>query len=94
MLATLKKSFWFFGVVVFILVLFIPGFSKLQGLRDKNVDFENKIKRLYIENALLQQELRRIESDPVYQERIAREKMGVVRKGEIPIKIIPEKSKR
>ncbi len=94
MFATLKKTFWSFGVAAFILVLFIPGFAKLQGLRDKNVDLEDKIRRLNIENALLQQELRRIESDPVYQERIAREKMGVVRKGEIPIKIIPEKNKR
>ncbi len=94
MLATLKKAFWSFGIAAFILVLFIPGFAKLQGLRDKNVDLEDKIRRLNVENALLQQELKRIESDPVYQERIAREKMGVVRKGEIPIKIIPEKNKR
>lgn len=94
MLATLRKAFWSFGIAVFVLILFIPGFAKLQGLRSKNVDLEDKTKRLYIENALLQQELKRIENDPVYQERIAREKMGVVRKGEIPIKIIPEKSRR
>ncbi|MFA5287308.1 MAG: septum formation initiator family protein [Candidatus Omnitrophota bacterium] len=94
MFGTLKKAFWSFGVAAFILVLFIPGFAKMQGLRGKNVDLEDKIRRLNIENALLQQELRRIENDPVYQERIAREKMGVVRKGEIPIKIISEKNKR
>ncbi|MBU0709161.1 MAG: septum formation initiator family protein, partial [Candidatus Omnitrophica bacterium] len=41
-------------------------------------------------NSLLQKELERIKNDPVYQEKIAREKMGVVRKGEIPVKIIPE----
>ena len=94
MLATLKKAFWIFGVAVFLLILFLPGFVKLRGLRDKNIDLEYKIRRLNIENALLQQELQRIESDPVYQERIAREKMGVVRKGEIPIKVIPEQKKR
>ncbi len=94
MLATLKKAFWIFGVVVFFLILFLPGFTKLQGLRDKNIDLRDKIRRLNVENSLLQQELKRIESDPVYQERIAREKMGVVRKGEIPIKIIPERKKR
>jgi cell division protein FtsB len=94
MLATLKKAFWFFAVAGLLLVLFIPGFAKLQGLRDKNVDLEDKIRRLNIENALLNQELKRIENDPIYQERIAREKMGVVRKGEIPIKIMPEKKKR
>ncbi len=94
MLATLRKAFWSFASAAFILILFIPGFAKLQGLRSKNVDLEDKIRRLQVENALLQQELRRIEEDPIYQERIAREKMGVVRKGEIPIKIIPEKKKR
>jgi len=76
-----------------MLVLFLPGYTKLQELRDKNRALETKIKRLNIENALLQQELSRIADDPVYQEQIAREKMGVVRKGEIPVKIVPEKKR-
>jgi hypothetical protein len=42
----------------------------------------------------LQQELKRADGDPVYQERVAREKMGVVRKGEIPIKIVPVTKKK
>jgi cell division protein FtsB len=88
----LKKAFVLFGVTVLLLVLFLPGYTKLQELRDKNSDLEVKIKRLNVENVLLQQELKRIENDPVYQEKIAREKMGVVRKGEIPIKIVPSDS--
>jgi len=87
----LKKAFWFLGGIFFLLIIFLPGYTKLQELRERNRDLEARIKHLNIENALLQQELKRIESDPVYQEKIAREKMGVVRKGEIPIKIIPEK---
>ncbi|MDD2928133.1 MAG: septum formation initiator family protein [Candidatus Omnitrophica bacterium] len=94
MLATLKKAFWIFGLAVFILILFLPGLTRLQGLKDKNRDLEDKIKRLNIENALLQQEIIKIENNPVYKEMIAREKMGVVRKGEIPIKIVPQKKKR
>ncbi len=90
----IKKAFWLFGVTVFLLIIFLPGYTKLQELRDKNTDFEIKIKRLNVENALLHQELKRIENDPVYQEKIAREKLGVVRKGEIPIKIIPGDKKR
>lgn len=73
------------------MILFLPGYTKLQELRDKNRDLLIKIRRLNVENALLQQELGRLENDPLYQEKVAREKMGVVRKGEIPIKIIPEK---
>lgn len=94
MLPILRKAFWLFGLSVFLLVIFLPGYTKLQELRDKNRELELKIKHLSIDNVLLQQELSRIENDPVYQEKIAREKMGVVRKGEVPIKIIPEKKKR
>lgn len=94
MLPILRKAFWLFGLSVFLLVIFLPGYTKLQELRDKNRELELKIKHLSIDNVLLQQELIRIENDPVYQEKIAREKMGVVRKGEVPIKIIPEKKKR
>jgi cell division protein FtsB len=89
MLSILKKAFWLFGSAVFLLIIFLPGYTKLQEARDKNRDLESRMKRLTIENNLMQQELQRIEDDPVYQERIAREKMGVVRRGEIPIKIVP-----
>jgi len=86
----LKKAFWLFGIVVLVLILFLPGYARLKQLKDKNRDLESKIRKLNIENSLLNQELKRIENDPLYQEKIARDKMGVVRKGEIPVKIIPE----
>ncbi|MBM3254870.1 MAG: septum formation initiator family protein [Candidatus Omnitrophica bacterium] len=86
----LKKAFWLFGIAVFLLAIFLPGYSRLQELRDKSRDLEHKIKLLKRENYILQQELIRIENDPVYQEKIARDKMGVVRKGEVPIKIVPQ----
>ena len=94
MVSILKRGSWLFGTAVLLLVLFLPGYTKLQELRDKNRELESKMKRMSIENALLQQELVRVENDPMYQEAIAREKMGVVRKGEIPIKIVPEDKKR
>lgn len=93
MLATLRKAFWLFGTAVFLLVLFLPGYTKLQESRDKHRRMEEKLRKLTVENYLLQEELRRVENDPLYQEKIAREKMGVVRKGEIPVKIISEKKR-
>ena len=86
----LKKAFWLFGITVLLLILFLPGYTKLQELRDKSHDLEEKIRRLKKENYILQQELMRIAGDPVYQEKIARDKMGVVRKGEVPIRIVPQ----
>ena len=85
-----KRAFWLFGIAIFLLVIFLPGYTKLQEFKDRNHDLETKIKRLQVENALLQQELQKLDADPLYQERVARQKMGVVRKGEIPVKIIPE----
>ena len=90
MLPTLKRSFWLLGSGVFLVVVFLPGYTKLQELKEKNRSLQTRIEQLKMENTLLDQELKRIENDPVYQEKIVREKMGVVRKGEIPVKLAPE----
>ncbi len=91
MLSTLRKSLWLFSFAVLLLIIFLPGYIKLQESRVKNRKLEEKFRQLAIENSLLQEELRRIQNDPLYQEKIVRDKMGVVRKGEIPIKIFSEK---
>jgi len=91
MLSTLRKAFWLFGLAVLVLVLFLPGYTKLRELRTKNRQLEEQFRRMAVDNSLLQEELRRVGNDPVYQEKIARDKMGVVRKGEIPVKIFQKK---
>jgi len=93
MLSTLRKAFWLFGFTVLILILFLPGYMKLQEARVKNYQLEEKFRKITLENYLLQEELKRVENDPVYQEKMARDKMGVVRKGEIPIKIFSDKKR-
>jgi cell division protein FtsB len=89
----LKKAFLLFAVAAALLILFLPGYTRLQEQRDRNRDLEAKIKRLKVENAVLQQEIKKLASDPVFQERIVREKMGVVRKGEVPVRVVPEEKK-
>jgi cell division protein FtsB len=91
MLSTLRKSFWLFSFAVLLLILFLPGYTKLQESRVKNRQLEEKFRKIAIENSLLQEELKRVQNDPFYQEKIARDKMGVVRKGEIPVKIFSSK---
>jgi len=85
----LKKGLWLFGAAVLLLIIFLPGYTKLQELREKNRGLQERIRELKAENSLLQQELKRVQSDPLYQERIAREKLGIVRKGEVPVKLVP-----
>lgn len=84
-----KKFFWVFVVGIILLIIYFPGYTKIQELRDKNRDLLEKNKILKAENAVLEKELKRLENDTFYQEKILREKMGVVRKNEIPVKIIP-----
>jgi len=85
----IKKFFWVFVTGVILLVIYLPSYTRIQELRDKNRDLLEKNKRLKAENVLLENELKRLDNDQVYQEKILREKMGVVRKDEIPVKIVP-----
>jgi len=85
-----KKVFWLFGIAVFLFVVFLPGYTKLQDLRAKNKELSFNIDKLKKENILLQSEIIRLQNDSFYQEKVAREKMGIVRRGEIPVKIVPE----
>ena len=85
-----KKALWLFGVAVFLLVIFLPGYTKLQDFRERNSELSLNIGKLKKENALLQNQIIRLQSDPLYQEKVVRDKMGVVRKGEVAIKVVPE----
>ena len=77
-----------FAFVVFI--IFLPGYAKLQDLKQKNKDMEAKIIALQRENEELKNKKGLLENDPFYLERVAREKMGVTKKGEVVYKITEE----
>ena len=85
-----KKSFLSLGIVVVLVAVFTPGFLKIRELKNRNKDLVQKNKRLEAENVMLEIELQRVDKDQVYQEKILREKMGVVRKNEVPVKIVPQ----
>jgi len=85
-----KKPFLSFGIAVVLVAVFTPGFLKIRELKNRNKDLIQKNKRLEAENAMLEIELKRVDKDQVYQEKILREKMGVVRKNEVPVKIVPQ----
>ncbi|MCM8763269.1 MAG: septum formation initiator family protein [Candidatus Omnitrophica bacterium] len=84
-----KKAIWIFAITLLIFLLFLPGYLKIQELKDKNRELENRIATLKAENLVLQQEFQRLKTDSDYLEKFVREKTGAVRKGEIPVKIIP-----
>ena len=71
-------------------VLLLPGYVKFQELRHADRELEANIKQAKLDRLNLEDEKVRLEKDDFYAEKIAREKIGIVKKGEIVYKIVPE----
>ena len=74
-------------IAVIIAAIFLPGYIKFMQLKVKNMHLESEISRLERENIRLYKEKKRLEEDINYVEKVARESLGVTKKGEIPIRI-------
>lgn len=74
-----------------LLVIFLPGFIKLQKMRFKSESLSNQIDQTKKANLELEEEKEKLQNDLAYVEKVAREKMGVVRKGEVIYKVVPKK---
>ncbi|MFC1658843.1 septum formation initiator family protein [Candidatus Omnitrophota bacterium] len=85
-----SRIFWILAILVVILIIFLPGYTKLQELKERNSELEVKISQITLDNLRLSDEILRVQEDPVYREEIIRDKLGVVRKGEVLYKIEPE----
>ena len=85
-----KKLILFLLLIIILLLIFLPGFSKYQKLSSEQKRLQLKIEKLEEANKRLEEEKYKLEHDIEYIERRAREKLGVVRKDEIPYKIIEE----
>ena len=84
-----RRFLLIFAAVVILLLIYLPGFVKLQELKQKNIELEKEIAKTKKENTSLTKEKKKLENDISSLEAVAREKMGVVRKGEIVYKIVP-----
>ena len=69
-------------VSVILAAMFLPRFSELQRLREENTNIKKSIILLEEDNEMLTEEVRRMEEDPGYVEKRAREKLGIIKKGE------------
>jgi cell division protein FtsB len=82
-----KKRLIYISIAIAIfMIIFIPGFSKLQELREKNRNLERRIEVLIKTNEELEQEKKKLKDDPGYAEKVAREKLGMAKKNEIILK--------
>jgi len=78
-------------VVIAIAVIFLPGFIKVEKLFYRNKALEEQLNSLKKENKEMAQELYRLQHDPVYLEKVAREELRMGKEGEIIYKVSPEK---
>jgi|YelNatPaOPRAMG01_1025707.scaffolds.fasta_scaffold11725_6 cell division protein FtsB len=85
------KKISLFSLVVLGLVgfIFLSSFTQIQDLKDKAKLYDQTIEKLKQENLLLEKQIYYLKNEPAYQEKILRDKTGLVRKGEVPIKITP-----
>ena len=82
-----KKGIVTITVIIGVLVvMFLPPFAKYQELRAKNIRLAEDTKRLEREIKKLSQDKDRLETDINFIESRARDKIGVVRKGEIVLR--------
>lgn len=88
----LKNAIVIFLFTFIVLIAFLPSFSKKQDLLQRNASLEERIKELELEKAALIEENRLLDEDPVYLEKIAREKMGILREGEMVYRLLPEET--
>ena len=85
----LRNPLWLLTFVVLLLAFFLPSYSQMQDLKQKNQEYEHQIKELTKKNTGLREERRLLKDDPEYFEKVAREKMGLVRENEVIYKFVP-----
>ncbi len=80
-------------IVAILICIFVPAFIKLRGLRARKAELLNKIEELKGSNIRLEREEERLTSDPIYIEKMIRQKLGLSGEGETVYKVIPKGGK-
>ena len=81
--AVIKNAIWLFFLAIVVFVLFLPSYTRMQDLKQRNLEYSQEIEALKKQHAKLKREKLLLEKDPVYLEKVAREKMGLIREGEV-----------
>jgi len=85
----LKNAICLFVFATVIFFIFLPSYTKMQDLQETNRDFARQIEYLKAKQARMEEEKRLLEEDPEYLEKVAREKMRLIKEGEVVYKITP-----
>ena len=89
----IKNAIPLFIITIVVVAVYLPSYNKMQDLKQTNKQFAQRILDLEAKNKKLEEERRLLTTDPDYLEKVAREKMGLIRQGEKVYKIVPAKKK-
>jgi cell division protein FtsB len=70
------------AVSILVLAILIPGYLELRKLQEEYKMLNKRIELLMQHNDVLKYEIKRLKEDPEYVEKRAREKLGIINKGE------------
>jgi cell division protein FtsB len=78
-----KIALYLLAFLAAFCIIFLPGYSELHKLKGENEQLQKRIRLLEEHNDKLKEELVMMKEDPEYLEKKAREKLGIVKKGEV-----------
>ena len=84
---SVKLLFILLALSVVAFFIYLPNYTKLKKLKMENLRLGEETKRLREQIAELQDNIKRLDSDPYIWERLARQHLGVIKEGEIVVDI-------
>jgi cell division protein FtsB len=90
----IRNVIFLFVVLAAVFVVYLPSYMQMQDLWHRNQVFSKRIKDLEADNIKLAEEQDRLKNDPEYFEKIARERMGLIKEDEVIYKVVPQGTKR
>ncbi len=83
-----KRVGWkIIAAAVILAALFLPGITKYTQLKSRQAKLNSGIEKLRTSEADLRKEQEKLQKDPTYIEKVAREKLQVVNKGETIVRV-------
>lgn len=82
------------GILVIVFVTGRKGLIRLMQLKIEESKLKSDIGKLNKNNVRLSEEIEKLQNDPKTIEKIAREELGLVKKGETIYKFVPKKEEK
>ena len=84
--------YWLFLIIFLAGIVYLPGATKYLKLKRKEAELTNEISHLNTEIKKLKQEEQLLKTDLSRLEQVVREELGLVKPGEIVVKVVEEEA--